>query len=74
MSEVGERIKGGAVSEERSPEKEAMDLRNEDQLPRWAAGTAPAYMRVRRDVHDGDGHTHFFSRHSGRMRSRWFGE
>ncbi len=40
MREVGDRINGGAVSEERSPEKEAIDLRNDVQLPRWAAGTA----------------------------------
>lgn len=40
VREVGDRINGGAVSEERSPEKEAIDLRNDDQLPRWAAGTA----------------------------------
>jgi len=58
VRDVGERMKGGAVSEERSPENEAMlrtslcqsssttlasetnDLRNELQLPRWAAGTA----------------------------------
>ena len=58
-------MKGGAVSEERSPEKEAMlkkvnkslinftkkkayDLRNEVQLPRWAAGTA--YKNVKKDI------------------------
>lgn len=57
VRDVGERIKGGAVSEERSPENEAIlisgkerggggrrndthDLRKEDQLPRWATGTA----------------------------------
>lgn len=40
VNDVGERMKGGAVKEERSPEKDAMDLRNEVQLPRCDAGTA----------------------------------
>jgi hypothetical protein len=33
-------MKGGAVKEDKSPEKDAIDLRNDDQLPRWDAGTA----------------------------------
>lgn len=37
--EVLERMKGGAVREERSPLKDAMDLRNEDQEVRLDAGT-----------------------------------
>jgi len=39
VRDVGDRMNDGAVSEERSPEKEAMALRNELQLPRCDAGT-----------------------------------
>lgn len=37
---MGERMKGGAVNEDRSPEKDAMDLRNVAQLLFCAEGTA----------------------------------
>jgi hypothetical protein len=40
VRETGERMNGGAVKEDKSPEKDAIDLRNDDQLPRWDAGTA----------------------------------
>lgn len=37
-------MKGGAVREERSPEKEAMDFRNALQEPRfWAETPAPSF-------------------------------
>lgn len=43
MSEVLERMKGGAVRELRSPEKEAMDFRKADQEPRfWAEREEPS--------------------------------
>ena len=44
VREVDERMNGGAVKDERSPEKDAMDLRNVVQDPLYCADTpAPSF-------------------------------
>jgi hypothetical protein len=46
VRDTGDNINGGAVSDAKSPEKDAMDFKKDVQLVLWAAGTASPGVSV----------------------------